>query len=260
MILLNNVRKIPVSILSNDEQIISSDYLASESLVKLNLTPSKSVNLLASPDCLDDLFIGHLISEGYLNSNSYLNPKQILTEQDKNGTIIVSYEEPLELSREISSEKPVSTSCGACNNDSLELLISSLPLVDIRKTNLSLDLLNKGFESMKLSQNGFKNTGGMHCTGLLKITGEFLIAREDIGRHNAVDKLIGASINDHNLNDCILLLSGRCGWDIIAKAARANIPCIASLGAASTLAAETARKLGIKLYTFVKPDRSVIIG
>ena len=69
-----------------------------------------------------------------------------------------------------------------------------------------------------------------------------------------------ASINDYNLNDCILLLSGRCGWDIVAKAARANIPCIASLGAASTLAAETARKLGIKLYTFVKPDRSVIIG
>ena len=166
----------------------------------------------------------------------------------------------MELARDISSEKPVSTSCGACNNDSLELLISSLPLVDIRKNNLSLDLLNQGFASMKLSQNGFKTTGGMHCTGLLKISGEFLIAREDIGRHNAVDKLIGASINEHNLNDCILLLSGRCGWDIIAKAARANIPCIASLGAASTLAAETARKLGIKLYTFVKPDRSVIIG
>ena len=88
---MNNVRKIPVSILSNDEQIISSDYLASESLVKLNFAPSKSVNLLASPDCLDDLFIGHLITEGYLNSNSYLNPRQIRTEQDKNGTLCVSY-------------------------------------------------------------------------------------------------------------------------------------------------------------------------
>ena len=124
----------------------------------------------------------------------------------------------------------MSTSCGACNNDSLELLISSLPLVDIRKNNLSLDLLNQGFASMKLSQNGFKTTVCIGI-GLLKISGEFLIAREDIGRHNAVDKLIGASINDYNLNDCILLLSGRCGWDIVAKAARANIPCIASLGA-----------------------------
>ena len=260
MILLNNVRKIPVFILSNDEQVMSSDYLASESLVKLNFAPGKSVNLLASPDCLEELFIGHLIAEGYLSPNRYLNSKQVQAERDKNGTISVSYTEPLELSREISAEKPVSTSCGACNNDSLELLISSLPLVDIRDINVSLDVLNQGFESMKLSQNGFKTTGGMHCSGLVKMSGEFLIAREDIGRHNAVDKLIGASINDYNLNDCILLLSGRCGWDIVAKAARANIPCIASLGAASTLAAETARKLGIKLYTFVKPNRSVIIG
>ena len=69
---MNNVRKIPVLILSNDEQVMSSDYLASESLVKLNFAPGKIVNLLASPDCLEDLFIGHLIAEGYLNSNRYL--------------------------------------------------------------------------------------------------------------------------------------------------------------------------------------------
>ena len=260
MILLNNVKKIPVSILSANKQVISSDYLASESLVKLNFSQSKSVNLLASPDCLEDLFIGHLISEGYLNPSCHLNPKQVNVERDKNETICISYTESLELSREVSAEKPVSTSCGACNNDSLELLIANLPLVEKRQSNLSLNLLNQGFDSMKLSQNGFKTTGGMHCCGLLKLSGEFIIAREDIGRHNAVDKLIGASIYNHNLNDCILLLSGRCGWDIVAKAARANIPIIASLGAASTLAADTARKLGIKLYAFVKPDRSVIIG
>ena len=199
-------------------------------MVKLNFSQSKSLNLLASPDCLEDLFIGHLISEGYLKPSCHLNPKQVNVERDKNGTICISYTESLELSREVSAEKPVSTSCGACNNDSLELLIANLPLVEKRQSNLSLNLLNQGFDSMKLSQNGFKTTGGMHCSGLLKLSGEFIIAREDIGRHNAVDKLIGASIYNHNLNDCILLLSGRCGWDIVAKAARANIPMHCFIG------------------------------
>lgn len=258
--MLNSIRKTPVSILSTNKKIISTDYLASESLVRLDFAPNMSVNLLATPDCIEDLFIGHLMTEGYLNSDYILDMKHVNVELDENGTICASYSESLDLLRNVSIEKPVTTSCGACNNDSLEMLISSLPIVEKCKTTLSLEVLNRGFDSMKLSQNGFRTTGGMHCTGLIGMGGDFIIAREDIGRHNAVDKLIGASINSYNLNDCVLLLSGRCGWDIVAKAARANIPNIASLGAASTLAADTARKLGIKLYTFVKPDRSVIIG
>jgi len=83
---------------------------------------------------------------------------------------------------------------------------------------------------------------------------------EDIGRHNAVDKVIGKSLDSGVSSSHILLLSGRCGWDIVAKASRANIPVIASIGACSTLAADCARALGIKLYSFVKKSSHTIIG
>ena len=90
--------------------------------------------------------------------------------------------------------------------------------------------------------------------------GKLQFQSEDIGRHNAVDKVIGRGFNQINFNDSILLLSGRCGWDIVAKAARCNISNIASFGACSSLAASCARSLGITIHSFVKENNSVIIG
>ena len=100
----------------------------------------------------------------------------------------------------------------------------------------------------------------MHSACLLSIDGSILSFAEDIGRHNAVDKVIGKSVAIGAPNQQILLLSGRCGWDIVAKASRAGVPVIASIGACSSLAADCARSLGIKIYSFVKPSSHTIIG
>ncbi len=84
---------------------------------------------------------------------------------------------------------------------------------------------------------------------------------EDIGRHNAVDKAIGSGlISGVSFEEEFLLLSGRCGWDLVAKAARSGIGTMVCIGACSTLAADTARSLGMRIYSFMKRESSVAIG
>jgi FdhD protein len=114
---------------------------------------------------------------------------------------------------------------------------------------------------MRKLQIGFSMTGGVHAAGLIDSEGNLVAIREDIGRHNAVDKLFGfAQTSGLDLNQHGLLLSGRCGWDIVAKSARMNCPLIASIGASSTLAIEAARQSNITLFSFVRNDKGVVIG
>ena len=114
---------------------------------------------------------------------------------------------------------------------------------------------------MRERQTGFRLTGGMHAAGLVDSNGNLLFVSEDIGRHNAVDKVVGkALINNTDLSNSTLILSGRCGWDIVAKASRSGIVNIASIGACSSLAAKAARYTGIRIISFLKDDNAVIIG
>ena len=121
--------------------------------------------------------------------------------------------------------------------------------------------LNQSFTSMRELQEGFQSTGGMHAAGITDSNYNLLYVMEDIGRHNAVDKVIGKALKDNiDISKSQLLLSGRCGWDIVAKASRCGVPNIVSIGACSSLAAKAARYTGVRLISFLKPDNAVIIG
>jgi FdhD protein len=114
---------------------------------------------------------------------------------------------------------------------------------------------------MNKQQDGFEKTGGMHGAALYRVGNNIQYVAEDIGRHNAVDKTVGLALLGEGIpNGAILLLSGRCGWDIVAKAARAGIGTLACRGACSTLAADAARSLGMRIYSFVKSTSCVAIG
>jgi FdhD protein len=106
----------------------------------------------------------------------------------------------------------------------------------------------------------FERTGGLHAAALFDGRGALLIVREDIGRHNAVDKVVGwALLNDRiPLSDCILLVSGRGGFEIIQKAIVAGIPVVASVSAPSSLAVQLARELRLTLIGFLRGNRFVI--
>lgn len=239
---------------------VAVDNLAIETVVNLHYNQEKIASLLASPNDAKYLLLGHLISEGYVKFEqlSGINIESVVIENTTKGTNVYLNGD-FNLAFESKATKITTTSCGACNNDGLQELSDNLPINDY---NIEFDdsILHIGMESMKSLQKGFRLTGGMHSACLLSIDGSILSFAEDIGRHNAVDKVIGKSVANGLPNKQILLLSGRCGWDIVAKASRAGIPVIASIGACSSLAADCARMLGIKIYSFVKPSSHTIIG
>ncbi len=254
-----NHRKVPVSKLKDGDLSISSDDLAVESVVYLHFNEQKIATLLASPNDCENLLIGHLLSEGYIErAQAKICSNDVIITTSKDG-IKVQINSSFPLLTQPKITGITTTSCGACNTDGLDTLIADLPIVE-GDFEFDESILHLGLEQMRSLQDGFSKTGGMHSAGLLNFTGDLKYLSEDIGRHNAVDKVIGKSIADSTMSESILLLSGRCGWDIVAKAARANISVIASIGACSTLAADCARQLGITIYSFVKQNSATIIG
>jgi FdhD protein len=250
-------QQIGVHTVTKDGNTLASDHLAMETVVKLSDQEGVFTTLLATPTDLPELLIGHSITEGY-----GLPPEaKIIVTASEGGYSVQAIEHTVNEIGKSRSDQIVSTSCGACNSPGVENLITHLPAYIGSHTIIDLNWLNQSFELMKTKQIGFSKTGGMHAAGLFKFGGGEPIVCEDIGRHNAVDKAVGTSASlGQEMQDTVLLLSGRCGWDIVAKSARAGIGTIACVGACSTLAAETARALGMRIFSFVKPHRSIGIG
>jgi FdhD protein len=145
--------------------------------------------------------------------------------------------------------------CGVCGKESLEDLDQALP--PITRVECAIDLLGSLPERMRPHQALFAATGGIHAAGLFTLDGELVSLREDIGRHNAVDKVIGRAVLDgaESLADRILVVSGRAGFELVQKALKAAIPVMVSVGAASSLAVDMATAAGMTLYSFVGTTR-----
>jgi len=111
-------------------------------------------------------------------------------------------------------------------------------------------------DRLRKAQTTFAKTGGVHASGLFTRDGELIVVREDVGRHNALDKLIGWALGEGRipLNDYILVLSGRISYELVQKAVAASIPMIAAVGAPSSLAVEIAGKFNLTLVGFLRPD------
>ena len=146
-----------------------------------------------------------------------------------------------------------STSCGVCGRATIDELRAVAPPV---KGDLAVDveLLLELPDRLREAQHGFARTGGLHAAGLFDGRGKLLVAREDVGRHNAVDKVVGAALLHRlmPLSNCILQVSGRTSFEIVQKARRAGIPIVCAVSAPSTLAIELARDGGQTLCGFAR--------
>lgn len=147
------------------------------------------------------------------------------------------------------------SSCGICGKTSIDAVrLAADPVPD--GPQLDADLLLALPDTLRAAQRVFERTGGLHAAALFDATGDLLIVREDIGRHNAVDKVVGRAAMDGlaPLDDHVLLVSGRASFEIVQKAVLAGVPVVAAVSAPSTLATHLARKSNMTLIGFLRGD------
>ena len=146
------------------------------------------------------------------------------------------------------------SSCGICGKGALEEVEAIAPVVS-GDVSMPRSLLAELPE--RLRQPGFERTGGLHATGLFSASGELLDVREDVGRHNAMDKVIGAALLDGSLplSERVLCVSGRLAFELVQKTARAGAPILVGVGAPTSLAVELAEDRGITLAGFARGGR-----
>lgn len=146
------------------------------------------------------------------------------------------------------------SSCGVCGTTSIEQLSQLCDPLTVATT-IGLGAISGLVDQLRKSQKVFAQTGGLHAAGLFDATtGTLLCIREDVGRHNALDKIVGNALlaNRLPLRDHVLMLSGRVGFEMVQKAAMAGIPVVAAVSAPSSLAVRTAEALGVTLIGFVR--------
>jgi len=204
-----------------------------------------------------ELAVGFLQSEGLLDGQEVLgttggDPGSLSQPDD---TIVVHLSRPFDDSKVAERHFVATASCGICGKASIdEVALRAEPLpegpVVSRPVILALpDLL-------RAAQRAFDETGGLHAAGLFTARGELIVLREDVGRHNALDKLVGSLVfaDAMPLHDRLLMVSGRVSFEIVQKAAVAGIPIVCAISAPSDLAIETAQRLGVTLVGFLRGD------
>jgi len=149
-----------------------------------------------------------------------------------------------------------SSACGVCGATTVESLALDFPRLEPGVT-LDASVLTRLADRLREQQRIFESTGGLHAAGLFDTAGELELLREDIGRHNAVDKIVGRAFLDRllPLRDRVLAVSGRAGYEVVQKAVAAGIPILAAVGAPSSLAVATAERFGMTLVGFLREDR-----
>ncbi len=204
-----------------------------------------------------ELAVGFLRSEGLIDGPEVAGTEEgdpsALSQPDD--TILVRLSRPFDATAVAERHFVATASCGICGKASIdEVAIRCAPLPDgpavARAVILALP------DMLRAAQRAFDETGGLHAAGLFTPSGELVVLREDVGRHNALDKVIGEQLlaGALPLHDRILMVSGRVSFEIVQKAAVAGVPIVCAVSAPSDLAIETAERLGVTLVGFLRGD------
>ncbi|WP_420577691.1 formate dehydrogenase accessory sulfurtransferase FdhD [Ekhidna sp.] len=216
---------------------------------------------MRTPGNDEELAIGFLYSEQIISSASnFLSVKycdDVGKQEQKENVMRVELAPDVKLDPALFKRNFYTTSsCGVCGKASIEQVRFQCQSIS-DQLRIKGTILNQLPRKLREAQVVFKHTGGLHASALFDLSGNLLFYREDVGRHNALDKLLGHLVltQDGNATEHILLLSGRISFELVQKASRANIPIIAAIGAPSSLAVDLAEELGITLVGFLKEDK-----
>ncbi len=220
------------------------------------ITKNISVTM-RTPGNDEELATGFLFTEGVISGYETISQvKKLASDQNR---IQVILKEGIKPALNSSERNFYSTSsCGICGKASIEA-IQTNSVYPKAKDSIRLNpLILTGLQEILINQQElFEHTGGIHACGLFTLDAKILLVREDVGRHNALDKLIGAALEQAllPLDKHLLLLSGRASFELLQKASMAGIKVVAAVGAPSSLAIEMAKEAGITLIGFLRKDR-----
>lgn len=207
-----------------------------------------------------DLAVGFLFGEGILRRRQdFVEVAYCLDQNEQQNYNIVSVslmpDVPFDMSR-LDRHFYTTSSCGVCGKAALEALEITGCDVILPGFTVDAEVIKSLPETLREAQAVFEQTGGLHAAGLFDRDGNLLSLREDVGRHNALDKVIGEQVTAGNvsLEDRIILLSGRASFELLQKSLVARIPVVCAVGAPSSLAVELAHTFGITLIGFTRPD------
>ena len=211
-----------------------------------------------------DLALGFLFSEGIIQSYEQVLSIKYCVDAGKQATENIVR---VELKPEVIVDTKLfqrnfymTSSCGVCGKASIEAIEAMTCNIETsqqpEKCQVTPDIIYQLSKELTAAQSVFTYTGGLHAAALFDKLGRIILIREDVGRHNALDKVIGnALMQNLPLNDKIILMSSRASFELIQKVIMAKIPVIVTIGAPSSLAVQTAECFGITLLGFLKEDR-----
>ena len=242
---------------TNTDQVVGEEPL--EIRVQSNNETSRLAITMRTPGSDLELTAGFLWSEGLLRNREDLiaitscKDPELTPREAEN--VVVAQVNPLApaATRQLERRFTISSACGICGTTQIEDL-EKRGITKVAPVDLSLDVLAALPEKMKSQQNIFSKTGGLHAAGIVDPKGNFLVVREDVGRHNAVDKVIGFALMQDliPLKGYSLVISGRGGFEIVQKAVAAGLGALVAVSAPTSLAVETARQFGLTLLGFAR--------
>ncbi|HKP93275.1 MAG TPA: formate dehydrogenase accessory sulfurtransferase FdhD [Chthoniobacterales bacterium] len=235
------------------------DEVAIEEPLEIRIGGSAIATTMRTPGHDDELAAGFLLSEAIVRNRADIRALAACEIPASLGNVL-----NVELAPQVKFERgsverfgTISSSCGLCGKTSIDFIRQQLPAIDssagsvrIHETTL-LDLPAR----LLVDQGNFARTGGIHAAGIFDLDGNAMVVREDIGRHNAVDKVMGRALLDGllPLNQHVLVVSGRSSLEIVQKALAAGVPIVAAVSAPSSLAVNFARESGQTLIGFLRP-------
>ena len=255
--MLTTSRPVEVTRVRNGVRDARRDYAATEEPMEIRIFGKPFAVIMRTPGRDHDLVAGFLLSEQIVHGLDEISLIRHCTDPDTpnlKNIVDVTLQGEFPVSR-IEERRQVVTnsSCGLCGRVTLDSLQAEVPKIDETWSVEGTAVLQWPFR-LRQTQEAFERTGGMHAAGLFEASGELVDVAEDVGRHNAVDKIVGRMLLLERLplSSCGLAVSGRASFEIVQKALLARIPLVAAVSAPSTLAIEWAEESGVTLLGFVR--------
>ncbi|MCB0492993.1 MAG: formate dehydrogenase accessory sulfurtransferase FdhD [Cyclobacteriaceae bacterium] len=261
-----SVKPVEITKVSAEGSKVTPDLMAVEEPLEIRIgygalgeRQQKSLSVtMRTPGHDYELAIGFLFTEGIIDTFDQVESikycEDVGRQEERENVVRVELKPEVKLDLEkLQRNFYTSSSCGVCGKSSIEAVhVTCTPIQDNIK--VDKEVIHGLPKTLREAQQIFEHTGGLHAVGLFDLNGKLLLTREDVGRHNAMDKIVGACLfkKEIPLSETILMVSGRASFELAQKALRAGAPIMAAVGAPSSLAVTLAKDLGMTLMGFVR--------